>query len=76
MNSCPGISDWALHVCLLLKELFLRYHGESKEVTLEDQEALSKWFLRNFAPFVTYPIYFNVCKHAVKCSLSHDTFRS
>lgn len=25
---------------------------------------------RNFACFVTYPIYFNTFNHAVKCSLS------
>lgn len=76
MNSCPSISDWALQVSLLLKELFLRYHTESKEVTPEDQEGLSKWFFRNFVHFVHYPIYFNVFEHAVKCSLSDVTFSS
>lgn len=76
MNSCPHISDWALHVCLSLKELFLRYHGKNKEMTLEDEEVLSKRFFRKFSHFVTYLMYSNVFKHAMKCSLSHVTFKS
>lgn len=47
----------------------------------DTMERVKKWWKSGstpkcFAHFVMYPIYFSIFKHAVKCRLSHVTFKS
>lgn len=56
MNSFPGISDWALHICLLLKEFFLRYHGESKKVMKIRKHSQSVLLTLSCIPLILVPL--------------------
>lgn len=74
MFSCPSISDSALHVCHLLKDLSEAHWREKRSDSLRSVSSLDMFLqFRNFARIVTYPIYFNSFFHTVKCSLSRIT---